>query len=329
MFHGSTTRCSPGMNIIRLAVAFFQFACSCALKGNTAGHSDIDRPTLLFVAGLEGTGHHFFNSVFFNSHLNFAVFVNVLKGSWSQNGMMFSDKSWSRDDMDVNVEYLKGLAREHPGKLLHLHYTGSSSYPNGQGTHDQRLHHRQPNMVLLKEACDRAGVDLKVIVTQRSDADTLVATCMHRTDLESCENQSITLGTNIEVMTSQISQLVAHASERGSASASVTCAHYGNLLELGEALASMVADSSDQATSHDAIREAWEGSEYHHDPKSEIPSIIQQAGNIHGHRLDELCHSIEAADVPALLRHMLPAAVQQRPSFKQFIVDEQWRKKRV
>jgi hypothetical protein len=315
------------MNHLKLAVACAQFACSLSFKATAAGHADADRPTLLFVAGLEGTGHHFFNSVFFHAHLDFAVFANVLKGSWNQNGMMFGDKSWSREDMDVNVEYLTELAREHPGKLLHLHYTGSSSYPNGQGTHDQRLHHRQPDMVLLKEACDRAGVDLRVIVMQRPDADTLVATCMHRKDLEPCENQSITLGVNMGVMTSQISQLVAHSSRRDPAS--VSCAHYGNLLELGEALASMVVDANDQATSHNAIRDAWEGSEYHHDPQSEIPSITQQAVKINGGLLDQLCHSIEAADVPALLRHILPSAVQRRPSFRHLMAEDKWRNKRA
>jgi len=316
---------------LKLAIVCVQIACSYALKSTTAGDVDTSRPTLLFIAGLEGTGHNFFNEVFSHSHLDFAAYVQVLRGSWNQHGMMVSGRSWSREDMDVNVRYLSDLAREHPGKLLHLNHASSSLYPNGQGTHDQRLHHRQPDMVLLKEACDLAGIDLKVLAMQRSDADTLVATCIHRPDLEPCETQYITLGVNMGVMTSQISQLVANASARGPAS--VRCAHYGDLLELGEALASMVVDPNDQAMSRDAIRAAWSGSEYHHDPRSEMPNIIEHAVNINGHRLDELCQNIQLtaklypADVPALLRHILPSAVQQRPSFKRFMFEEQWRKK--
>jgi len=314
------------MYVLKLAVLCARFACAHALMPATSGRVDADRPSLLFVAGLEGTGHHFFDTVFRHSTLNFTDYAYSLKGNWNQGDMMRSGKSWSRADLGVNVDYLTLMAHQHPGQLLYLNYPRTSSYPNGQGTHDDRLYHRQPDMVLLKEACDRAGVDLKVLVMQRRDADTLVATCKHRRDLEPCELQSMTLRANVDVMISQISQLVTNSSGRGQAY--VKCAQYGNLLELGEALASMVDDPIHQAMSKKAIADAWQGSEYHHDVQSEDPSIVQLAQEMHGHRLEELCHSIEAADVSALLRHVLPAAVQRRRGFDQLMVEAPWRRTR-
>jgi hypothetical protein len=312
------------MYSFKLAILWALFACPCALIQTTSGRADADRPSLLFVAGLEGTGHHFFDTVFRKAKLSFAKYATTLKGSWSQFGMMRSGKSWSREDLDENVKYLTELAKLNPGKLLYLYFAASSSYPNGQGTHHDRLANRQPDMVLLKEACDRAGVDLKVIVNVRQDADTLVATCKHRHDLERCENQSETLRANTDVMISQVSTLVTNASARGQAS--VKCARYGNLLELGEALATMVDDSDDQASSKKAVQDAWTGSEYHHDVQADDPSIVKLAETMHGPRLEKLCNDIEAADVSALLRHILPSAVKERRGFNQFMVDKPWRK---
>jgi len=317
------------MYLIKFAILCVRFACSHGLARATAGRADADRPSLLFVAGLEGTGHHFFDTVFKRlkmANLSFISDVGLLKGSWNQFGMMRSGRPWSREDLDKNVEFLVQLANEEPGKLIYLYYAATSSYPNGQGTHHDRLHNRQPDMVLLKEACDRASVDLKVIVMQRPDADTLFATCKHRNDLESCADQFETLRENTDVMVSQIARLAADVSGRGQAS--VKCAQYGNLVELGEALASMVDDSTAQDLSKKAITDAWQGSEYHHDVQSEDPSIVQLAQEMHGHRLEELCHSIEAADVSALLRHVLPAAVQRRRGFDQLMVEAPWRRTR-
>mmetsp|Transcript_41726 Transcript_41726/g.119750 ORF Transcript_41726/g.119750 Transcript_41726/m.119750 type:complete len:319 (+) Transcript_41726:50-1006(+) len=317
------------MYLIKFAILCVRFACSHGLARATAGRADADRPSLLFVAGLEGTGHHFFDTVFKRlkmANLSFISDVGLLKGSWNQFGMMRSGRPWSREDLDKNVEFLVQLANEEPGKLIYLYYAATSSYPNGQGTHHDRLHNRQPDMVLLKEACDRASVDLKVIVMQRPDADTLFATCKHRNDLESCADQFETLRENTDVMVSQIARLAADVSGRGQAS--VKCAQYGNLVELGEALASMVDDSTAQDLSKKAITDAWQGSEYHHDSQSDDPGITHLATNMHGPRLDELCSSFTAADAPALLRHILPSAVQRRRGFSQFMGDMPWRKKR-
>merc|ERR1711879_662379 len=88
-------------------------------------HPDV--PTVIFIAGVEGAGHHFMEK-FMDHVLEEYIELPEAWGCW---------KTWTRDGIDTMLER---MARLQKGRAYILHQGSSqASYPCGGGTHETRL----------------------------------------------------------------------------------------------------------------------------------------------------------------------------------------------
>jgi len=241
---------------------------------------------VLFVAGLEGTGHHFFDRATFEMNASRIRFA----GNWNAGGMDRADASWSREHLAENAQLLEDAVRAHPDQVIMVEAVWSSSWPNGHGNSDARRYRRRPSIPLLLEAASLAGralgqdVNVQVLVTQRKAEETLVATCLHRTDLEPCASQSETLAINARALAEQLQQVNLPA---------MHCVRYNDLPSLASGLAAALVDEGRSLSeAKAAVDRAWYGEE-HHDPESDTASVAEWAKAMGAplSEIDSMCDS--------------------------------------
>lgn len=257
--------------------------------------------TLLFVAGLEGTGHNFFDAALVQMK---AVRMSFLD-NWNAYGMIRTNSSWSRDNLDENAKHLaERVSNNSAGDVMYVAATLSSSWPSGQGTAHARRHNRQPSIPLLLEAAARAGeiagrnINVQILVTQRAPEETIVATCMHRHDLGSCPEQAQTLAVNAGLLADQLYNLSTKAFH---------CVRYGDLPSLASGLAAALTDEREPLSKAEAaIQAAWKessvGAHQHHDPKADNHTVKRWAEQMRAPltAIDVMCKaSRETAGFPS------------------------------
>jgi len=156
-----------------------------------------DRPRILIFAGMEGTGHHLFTRIFaslIESHDNIEAHCPIQATLYLQ---MSRKSLWETLNSSGYVEskkrlqkQLKELAADPNAKgksflvsLMDRHgtpchdITGEMSYPNYGGPW-KAFHH--PDVADLARYAEEAGVDMRVVVLQRSGEKIIVSTTVHR-----------------------------------------------------------------------------------------------------------------------------------------------------
>ena len=159
-----------------------------------------DTVRFLFIAGLEGTGHHSMSSIFAECIRQRRVcrhdreLGQLLHGNRSYpTGIFVYGRQAGTDLMALRKRFFTRLRtlRDAPrdrGKailyLLNVNAKGATipdagmmSYPNF-GEPNKVLHH--PDMQTLAMMSEEAGADLRILAVQRDARDTLVSTAVHR-----------------------------------------------------------------------------------------------------------------------------------------------------
>jgi len=149
----------------------------------------------IFVAGLEGTGHHFWESAFercgqAGGPCSFAARVQrLLYNSFGQalfNSEGGTASSYRRLQLTLVRELrdLQAAAEKKRVDLIALNLgehlglkVGEMSYPN-YGGENKTLH--RPDIRLLAELAEEAAIDLRILVLQRKSSQILRSTITHR-----------------------------------------------------------------------------------------------------------------------------------------------------
>ena len=141
---------------------------------------------MVFVAGVEGTGHHVVSSLLEPWCTDAKACVNDCKLSqriWSL--VPFSDissKSWISNREKLQIQ-LKDLKNHYEGRevTLFLNTLGSCgselSYPNFGGDLKAWQH---SDVRMLAEVCESEKIDFRIVVLERPVHDVLVSTTVHR-----------------------------------------------------------------------------------------------------------------------------------------------------
>lgn len=188
-----------------------------------------DAPNLIFLAGVEGAGHHFMHK-FMNrivpNHITFPP-------AWPCGG------PWSPDGKVAMRDKLTGLQK---GGMYMLYdhscqaaCDSMSSYPCGGGSHYNRNQNWWPLLDWIAGAAQDAGVVLHVIFLHRNLEDCLAADCLHR-HMESCDNQAQTLSHVGSVLAAQLWTTFGVDHENAINPANVSCFQYGDLDTLNAAM---------------------------------------------------------------------------------------------
>jgi len=189
-----------------------------------------ERHRVLFVAGLEGTGHHMWPYVLkascpeglcaADAEVSLALFSagKVPNGhSWELESSVFAvdvgDAARRRAGVATVVAGLRAAALEPRHSLLALNAVGGGggqcvnascsgmmSYPNFQGP-GRPLHY--PDVYRLARWAEEAGADLRVVVMTRNALDTLASTTVHRS-FASWEQQSVILTNAVAALKQQL-----------------------------------------------------------------------------------------------------------------------------
>lgn len=158
--------------------------------GKTIYHPQV---RLLFVAGLEGTGHHAWKSML---DVCAARRLCVVEEEMTRIMMRFDPHTrtvhglFGAADVDSNAAQVAALYRRmkeiaaaaeqaHAAPALHLlglcfvKYSAMMSYPNYNGLHKSLDH---PDISVMAAAAEAAGIDLRVLVLQRNAQEILRST---------------------------------------------------------------------------------------------------------------------------------------------------------
>jgi len=140
-----------------------------------------ERAKVIFFAGVEGSGHHLLEQLTPKLKLTNLEFG----GSWD------CKTHWKEQDKAHVVSMFRNLSKD-AVYVLPQQFSYPMCKTNG---HMGRMTIDHPRLDWIKEAADKAGVDLHVIQLFRPMDDCLAADCLHR-EFEPCRSQSKTLVAN-------------------------------------------------------------------------------------------------------------------------------------
>lgn len=153
---------------------------------------------LVFFVGLEGSGHRYMAEVFRDLHKSNPD-IPALKGCeiarsislpWSMSraaGGYANARQRLREELQelkrvedagfTSSGTIVTVQRTNPEQLRHCGVIGELSYPNAPGP-DKSL--RYPDLQMLAEAAEEAGVDLRVVYLKRSAEELMISNTLHR-----------------------------------------------------------------------------------------------------------------------------------------------------
>jgi hypothetical protein len=196
-----------------------------------------DVPTVIFIAGVEGAGHHFmqkFMNQILGKHVEFPE-------SWR------CGKTWASDGIDAMRERMARLQKGQAYMLYDCCPDCQASYPCGGGSHHERNNDHWPRLDWIAEAAGKAGVALRVLFLYRSLEDCLAADCLHRKN-EDCDRMAQTLSSVGTVLAGQA--MLASAGNPQM----ISCFRYGDLKSLEVAMQDLFGEGK---VSKDLIHSAW------------------------------------------------------------------------
>lgn len=154
------------------------------------------KATVIFIAGLEGSGHHLLLT--FLDHVSTPATLSELPRQW-QNG------SKSRKDPDYS-DIVSRWASLPKGTIEVIGLWPPISYPAWTGPHWARMHAQYPRLDWIQDAAREANVKLRVIFTHRALDDCLAANCIHR-DFETCPLQVETMKWNAKILAAHLNAI--------------------------------------------------------------------------------------------------------------------------
>lgn len=179
--------------------------------------SNVAPPVVVFIAGIEGAGHHFVGEYFTACDVDSVD----LPAAWGCD-------IWTEEDHGIATfaRSLEGLVPS--GVYLVGSPWDTFSYPCGsapksgiQGNHNRRML-RYPRIDWLQRAADLAGVDFRVLYLKRDFHDALAADCVDRA-FENCDLDAKTLKSNLLTLKGQLKDVP---------KCKTRCLHYGVLAEM-------------------------------------------------------------------------------------------------
>jgi hypothetical protein len=179
----------------------------------TISQENRSRATLVFIAGLEGSGHHLLLS--FLDHIKTTpaegwAFLSELPSQWQQGGK-------SRKEPDYS-EIVNRWANLPEGTIEFIGLWPPISYPAWTGSHWDRMHFQYPRLDWIQDAAHEANVNLRVIFAHRALDACLAANCLHR-EFETCPLQVETMKWNARHLASHLNAIP---------SSELQCFTYGN-----------------------------------------------------------------------------------------------------
>eukprot|EP00040_Diaphanoeca_grandis_P021516 m.114714 g.114714 ORF g.114714 m.114714 type:complete len:354 (-) comp28367_c0_seq1:405-1466(-) len=187
----------------------------------------------VFIAGLEGTGHHAFHSLFTTDMCDYAetvgdainkkltkhrycvgVHPEHLWPTCDINGSFFLGQRRS-DVLASRVGLLKAFKRMANARRKRLFVLNGAhpsylnwpmlSYPNCAAHGCRNLHN--PDVRMLADVAEQAGLDLRVIVITRSAQGMLESVIVNRGFGETLESETNLLSTSAAILTSQLKSI--------------------------------------------------------------------------------------------------------------------------
>lgn len=148
---------------------------------------------VVFIAGLEGTGHHFFTGAFqefyrANRNLTVPALCQVERSMFLPYSMSGSAETYedARKNIEEEIQMVANIQEDvgHPGTVLTAQKTSRGqlascpdrpefSYPSGVGSEKVM---QLPDVVMLAEVAESKGVDLRIIYLLRSAEEILLST---------------------------------------------------------------------------------------------------------------------------------------------------------
>jgi len=259
------------------------------------------RPTAVFIAGLEGSGHHFFEELFQqllykqgNGTLPFQVgnawfanpYLDKVTGSKRETTWRCGSQ-WKKEDMDLGVDFFTNLTKhvwdlKGSGGLGHVDKDdygddpffvtpmGCLSYPCGLATPEHKKSDLLPRADLLAEAAATAGVDMHVGVLYRPPEELLAANCIHRRDWtqdQTCEGAVVTQIASAKGLLSQLRAIDAMPLARRPL---VQCLQYGELDTLIPAVGKLF---NNEMSFEPIIKDIWKpGHTNSQNPADSVPN---------------------------------------------------------
>lgn len=227
-------RTAPGAAVIALVVVSISIFDPPRAVDGLRMTARRDGAQLVFFAGLEGSGHHFLEELLREESVDYAS--APLPPQWN------CGSTWNRQHYSDAV----GRFRSRGSGTVHV-LPQQMSYPmcclsNKTG----RMHTCHPRTDWLAEAAQEAGADLQVILLQRSLADSLAASCLHR-HFEPCANQTETLISNAKILAGHMKSLRPEQ---------ISCHRYGEL----ESMKTAVQEAFGGTVPQHLVDVVWEDS---------------------------------------------------------------------
>lgn len=198
----------------------------------------------LFVAGLEGSGHHFLEALW--AKLQGAEGFNVqdvaIPARWGCPGEWIREAGYL--DMVATFDGLQAGG-------LYM-FPSQYSYPCGKASHEDRRDRFYPHINWISEAASETSTDFRVIFLYRPMEEVLAADCLHRKMEASCTLQAETLVNNADHLTAQIDAV------RKKGHHGVQCMLYGDMPQTIGSVENALGTDFELG---DAIRDLWRPSE--------------------------------------------------------------------
>lgn len=202
-----------------------------------------DRPRAVFVAGLEGSGHHLLEDLWhiLREARGFNFRELAMPPSWHCGMKWDQARGWidmvhAFDGLDAGVTYLL------PAK---------ASYPCGSGSHADRRDMFFPHADWVSEVAFDAGADFHVLLLYRPIEQILASDCLHRRFEDSCALAAETIEANAAHLVDQIAVMrKAHGSHK------VNCMVYGDVPQMISSIEQVIGDGTVSVNA--TVRSLWQ-----------------------------------------------------------------------
>jgi hypothetical protein len=194
-------------------------AVDLAISGGTRVNKTVfDGPTLLFVGGLEGTGHHFWQGA--HADILKATEVSAALAHWMDKRKLVCGKKGSTATdchtpsshwLDGPTENLRRAVQDMKHMPKGLYVIGGrdpESYPACRD--GPRAIFQHPDLQVLAKLAEESGVDIRFLITTRSAEDMLLSDVTNRHQCrgpDAMERQTDYLSHNANVLTKQLESL--------------------------------------------------------------------------------------------------------------------------
>jgi len=233
------------------------------------------RARLVFVAGLEGSGHHLLTALSSELQKHFPVSL------WDKGTFI---RGISCHELDYDADHQTKLVhkfQELDPSYVHVLPT-VLSYPHCgiRRGHIARRDAFHVHLGFIAKAAEEAGADLHVLFLHRPIMESLVADCIHR-QFESCEPQSQTLISNADIMLRQLKMM---------GGARVHCFRYTSDLE--SMAAAVDAAFGPGMNSYNDLRNVYKAAAHHAGPTIRLSSAAQQGMERADAALEQACRGL-------------------------------------